>query len=205
MNHPAIVRRRVCRPSLWLVTFGDLLTLMLCFFLATISLRPLYVSPHSSVTERKAETFRTKPDAAVGAETAGTRLAATQLEPSVPQPEEIEVSVALTEASFAGSPAYFSRTVRAQLRKAVFTDGYDLRTVTVHACAGNRRYAAGQTASLSVERALRVRGQVIDMGVAPQAVRIRALGRDCAALPGRPPKQAQTLVVSSFVAREHHG
>ncbi len=207
MSFPALPRRRVSKPSVWLVTFGDLLTLLLCFFIATMTLHPSHSPSTRRATARNSTISGKESVLDAGQRALGTTLALTQDRQSVlhqPPEEKIEVKVALSDDSFAQVRSKLSDTAKRKLNNAVFTDGYSVRAVVVHACADKKRYAAEETASLSVERALKVRGQLIDSGVAPEVVRVRALGEQCAALPAHA-RGGNAVVVEITQVRKHHG
>jgi flagellar motor protein MotB len=194
---------RLSRPSLWLVTFGDLLTLMLCFFLATISLRPLSSTSTSALTTQNNKVSTAKLNSLVQLKGAGTRLAAKEEELSAPRPAEIRKQVVLSEGSFLRARAELSRSAQSQLNNAVTTDGYEVRSVAIQVCTDKKGYVAEKTASLSVERALRVRGQLIDRGISPEALRVRALADSCTGLPQDVTHEGRIGVVDFILGR--HG
>jgi hypothetical protein len=150
----------------WLVSFGDLLTLLLCFFISVFAL----YQPNESNGSSSAITSTAT--AATTVATAGTGIAKNELQRLFPftgfellfKAEELKEGTDL---------------VRRQLEDLIKSKGYKHAAVLIEGCSS----ADGQGNSANWQRAWRrvdwLHRQLIDAGGVPDEVRKRVVGKHC--------------------------
>lgn len=181
---PAIpARSGVSKPSaIWLISFGDLLTLLLCFFLSIVSFGPLNPNvelPKSDLTTRTnssalpAEQKITRPGTRFALKTHGRFAAARHF-------GELKLQIAEEEYTDLGGRLY--EAAQQRLIKAVKSDSYRVVAAEVSSCSALSSERSGWFQSVS--RALEMRRQLVDAGISAQAVKVRVLGSNCSGLFG---------------------
>lgn len=179
--------------TIWLITFGDLLTLLLCFFVATITLSRAGLSSFTEANRQersKIEGLEAPPlnrHSAVPAEETGTLIANKKSEalPGLLEVAEgsktfVELSLPeglLTEGLLALLPGV-EKSIRPYLErrflKAVAAD--------VEVCRSAMRNGEEASWLAGGERALLLNRQLIDLGFPVKAIRLRNVGPRCKAL-----------------------
>jgi hypothetical protein len=188
---PGLMRRDFA--TSWLISFGDLLTLMLCLFLAIISfssLSPFVVSAKNRLDSASYMRDEAVPRGSFGGAAGGTLLAA-------PEDLTADVRAAQREVKAEPPPAEIRKTLRLQseevtdagfkqvrnrLMQLMSISGYRLLQASLEVCGE----AADEEASWeeAQSRALILRRQLIDTGLESQLLRIAVLGPDCKELGG---------------------
>ena len=136
----------------WLVSFGDLLTLLLCFFVTIIAQSPL--NPRSA----KSEALREKQEA-------GTEFA-----PSVSR--SLFKTLTLSQQDFQKD----SGGIAQALKSSVILDGYEVSKASLSSCSPG----VGETSWFeATKQALSLRRQLIDAGVASPRIEISVRGPNC--------------------------
>jgi len=162
----------------WLVTFGDLLTLLLCFFLSIVSFGPL------NPTQRVLEEEVTKPDEPINPvmppeidseQVSGPTIALTNS-------DTMETLLRFTEQDYVGGGELFTSEASEKMRSELEPEGYEVESVVVESCYGKPEYPDGRSWFMSVSRALGLRSQLIDAGVSPASISIRTVGYRCDAI-----------------------
>jgi hypothetical protein len=164
----------------WSTTFADILTLVLSFFIATISVSPLNPASESA-SERQISTVSNEvgvlePQTSVDEE-GGTRLAATTPEAPPRNPTGV---IEFGASDFGGGGAELSGEARERLRSVVMTDAYRPLSVRIESCDG-----AGDE-NLGRERGLTLRRQIFDVAGRGPTVRLAVMDGDCRSIPGLP-------------------
>lgn len=159
------VRAGTARPgsSAWLVTFGDLLTLLVCFFITIIS--------HSTFNPADGVAEGVKADS-------GTAIAILPVE----TPDSLELSLRFRERDFRANGVRMQVSARRRLKKAVNLEGYALTNGVIESCAKAADHNEEGNWALSVRRAFSLRSQVIDAGLTAEGVALRFLGESCGLL-----------------------
>ncbi|MCB0339681.1 MAG: hypothetical protein KDD53_08755, partial [Bdellovibrionales bacterium] len=153
--------------SNWLVVFGDLLTLLLCFFVSVLTLHPIGETKHSKQTsENTAEissAHSVEPDNAE-LEKSGTVIA--QLESQ----EVLKRKVLLSELDF-GDANEEHRGNLELLKNDLIREGYKLRSVQVSVCGHQEGAREELSWYVSMERSVRIKSQLVD--IRPSLMRFR--------------------------------
>jgi hypothetical protein len=189
------------QPRPWLITFGDLLTLLLCFFIAQVRLGAGAGSSISEVSSRDAYAERPTVEPALKP---GTALAQRSYDESV---EALSVQPAMLQRShrFLGrelEPAArrHGAGARARITSLFDSRGYEWQSVEVTVCARRVRHDSRSAASISIERAEVIARQLIDSGIPAALVRTRVLGAHCSPMPRRS-RRAVELQVNTVLRR----
>lgn len=154
----------------WLVSFGDLLTLLLCFFISSISLSPfgksVQVPDNISVIEGSAESQ----DKIVLALEAGKPFADTKQQ--------------LTQREFGFSEMDFTDNSRLNLESLNRLKAQAIKLIgeypdlEIQTCAQSE-LGSEQNWNLALLRMEKLRGQLIDSGIYPKSIRYEVLGTNC--------------------------
>ena len=166
--------------NIWLITFGDLLTLLLCFFIAIITLSS---SGKRSFTEAEASPPGTLAPDASAAKPTGIIVAqqSTEARPQLTVAKlgnETTIELLFNEQERHDAGQF--------LREALspYIDTQKLKSAggDVEACSGAASGGDEAAAMQSVALALQVRSQIIDLLPGAGALRLRGLGKSCEAL-----------------------
>jgi len=174
-------RRPATGVNHWLVSFGDLLTLLLCFFITILSFGGM--KPEGS-TDKLGINGGTQVDAAFSRESndggnpAGIELAVL----SDREADYKEVTLNFEESDFSQSGEVLTEAALAGLKRQVTQDGYTPDRALLQTCADREAGSAEYEWYLSLGRALFLRSQLIDAGISPQALRLRVAGARCEVL-----------------------
>lgn len=168
-NSPAVSPGATSR---WEMTFGDLLTLLLCFFVWLI---PFSVQ---HATEKRHSNQDISEENIVPRNSEGEIAAhGTPFAPSAMRDNQVEVRFAAQD--FAENDFSLAPEMKGHLKKQLLSGDYELNSVLVESCAGAEN---SEPWFDSMQRGLMVRGQLIDAGFRPGALRLRLLGPHCSAL-----------------------
>jgi len=175
--------------NVWSTTFADILTLVLSFFIATISVSPLNPASESA-SERQITTAPRKNEGlnlqtTVGVE-GGTPLALTRSK--APPRDPIEV-VELGDSDFSMERKELVLAAQEKLKSLVKTDSYHRRSIRIESCDG-----AGDE-NLGRERGLMVRRQLIDAGAPGTMLRLAVMDGSCGSIPGLAPAARARITV----------
>lgn len=170
-------------PIPWLVTFGDLLTLLLCFFIAIISTGPL--SPNYQPKEYQPVSIEgsAPKDAGIKPTPAafpGTVLAQKEVEGS--SPEAVSEHLKIVETEFdSGSPEL---TPAGREKLSSFLGGLGVQPIarlTIETC-GSRRLGGRESELLSAQaRALTLARLIQTAGKQLDELRLRPVASNCGA------------------------
>ena len=171
-------KRKVNKRTIWLITFGDLLTLLLCFFLSTVAL-PLRATKHQApeIVKDMSPTDIKQVQPLVDPPS-GTLLATYHDESLDGLKEMPSREYAIREAFFAPGTKTLSEEGVRNLKSTPLSTGYELESAEIQFCADEKRYSGVRGRRLSTGRVLSVRSQLIDTGIPAEVVRIRA-GYEC--------------------------
>jgi hypothetical protein len=179
---PALVPRTgVSKPNaIWLISFGDLLTLLLCFFLSIVSFGPL--NPHATLpkNELTARSDSTPSTSAYKKTPAGTGFALKTHGRFAAARHFGELKLQIAEEEYTDLGGTLSEEAQKRLESAVKSSGYSVLAASVSSCSALGSVSSGWFQSIS--RSLQVRRQLVDAGVSAQAVTVRALGSSCLGL-----------------------
>lgn len=173
------------RSTSWLVSFGDLLTLLVCFFLSIISFTNIKKQANLA---KEAEINQTKAVFHEDLKTSNKNIeAGTQL--AVNSDEEIkanlivrQVSIGFENGEFEGSKRQLSMLARQRLSLAVSSTSYDNSEAIISSCTEALKGKPNQNEwENSKLQALELKRQLIDAGWqgAPQEIRMQILGQQC--------------------------
>lgn len=173
--------RRTVGPHLWLVSFGDLLTLLLCFFLSIITFGPLGSGPRKLPSNGlDPQVVQSKVDLR-GTQTAresGTMLA-------IHDSGSMQIELMLTEADFKKTPFEVNREAWNRLQSEIALDSYGDGAVVVETCSSLHGSASAKARFISMSRALAIRSHLIDAGLGSSSLKLRSVGEFCSVLRGR--------------------
>jgi flagellar motor protein MotB len=157
----------------WMVTFGDLLTLLLCFFITCITLGPLGRQQRHETTPQNNSNNAAQSSGRDDLHAAGTSIA-----PITPRLEEHPRAPTLT--LYEGD---FDEKGEGPWRNAVLLllgQGVEkARGVDLESCAPEKGTPWSQRLRQSWDLALALRRQVVDSGVPPQTVRVKVSSAGC--------------------------
>lgn len=158
--------------SVWLVSFGDLLTLLLCLFLALVGNSGLNPHKANQISARSKEQISSN-----GAFTAsdlkhGTRLA---LNGSAKR----SIRLVCFERDFKSVRGELRRSALIRLQNEARSVRYSSQAALIEGCALNQ---SEQSRFESMKRRLTLRSQMIDSGFLAERLSIRAMGADCSQL-----------------------
>lgn len=187
--------------AFWQVTFGDLLTLMLCFFLALLSLGPLgdgeKINKVKGVKLSMQEPGRVSLNRVRGG-LPGIVLArrfndATALAPPRLLRER-GYWLSFSERAYAGHQFELGAQAKHRLAKALRVKGYEIQGATVETCCGPPSVGEAPCWELSARRGVSLHGDLVSLGFKATDIRLRVLGRHCHALQGRERKASAARV-----------
>ena len=168
----------------WLISFGDLLTLLLCFFLTIVSFGPLNPKatlPIKGVTSQSNSVTGPEPGVGVGKLGAGTQVAQSRTSSTENQKE---LRLVFNVEDFLEPTEKLVPAKVIELQKLIKTDGYSVGRVRLESCSELKSDDQGWFQALS--RGFYLRGQFIDAGIEPKRIELRVVGRNCAALKNDP-------------------
>ncbi|MDC0359073.1 hypothetical protein OAO01_09675, partial [Oligoflexia bacterium] len=174
----AVQNRLSFSNSRWLTTFGDLLTLLLCFFLCVITFSPpttqqetpLHNTSSRNLTRNQPEAVEPKPD-----QPAGTLIA-----PLMSEFKALEIR--FTEADYIEGTTRLSGSALARLRNEINSDGYRAMEMLIAACAPDHSAGSAQSWFSSTGRVFNLRGQLLDARMDTTGLQLQVLGAQCAGL-----------------------
>lgn len=179
------------KADVWYVTFADLLTLLLCFFLAIIALSPL--SPYSLKTE---PVSKNKQDFEIQQrnKASGTDIASNYIEVD-------RTLVSFRAADLELSELKLNQTAVESLISQMIREGYQVRQVLIRACSGGQGDEAWQS---SQQLALNVSRQLVDAGIRKDSIKLAALGPLCS-LNGEEGESILNVIYEKFLEPKEHG
>jgi len=158
--------------QIWLISFGDLLTLILGFFVAVVSQTPLNPAFKPPINQESLLQNGVEIPKSEAGTVAGTQFAKAKAKKQVFK----GFILRLSERDFVQSKNSLRRRAQYQLKKRVRLVAYRLSTARIESCTeglGNQSWLG------SIERTLLIRRQLLDAGVAPRAIELGALGGNC--------------------------
>lgn len=155
----------------WFTTLGDLLTLLLCFFLAAISFTS------SEIIERRVKngvTARMEGGSKLpGALPRRSVISGTQVAPQMTRESVIDFA----ETDFNRDGSELEGEKKTELHRIVERIK-GIKRATIFSCS--RRGARSEVNwNLSIAQATGILGQLIDTGIEPERVNVQALGPQC--------------------------
>jgi len=173
--------------SAWYLSFGDLLTLLLAFFITTITLSPL--NPASGGRYSAAES--------------GTTIALDPLSGSGTRNANI-ANKTRQLVHFMSSTAFLSHngdlTPEAQdeIKKLVVAEGYRIERAQIELCQNPNSGTDFDPWLLTESQISGLARQLVDIGVDQQALKLRVLGPHCNALLS-PSEESKAKLVLDFI------
>ncbi len=149
----------------WLTSFGDMLTLILCFFLTVVSLGPL-----NTASARNNEDKLTK-----NKHNLGTTIAKSE-------EDELRKEISFEETVFSSNPDNQIFGLSELVNELIDTETYRIKSVSIETCNAELETKEGQSWHVSMQRALALNSQLIDTKIATPKVSLRAVGPWCALL-----------------------
>ncbi|MDZ4785048.1 MAG: flagellar motor protein MotB [bacterium] len=160
----------------WMITFGDLLTLLLCFFISLISFNGTKIK---GLVEKRHQN------------NSGTQIAKIDRE-TKPR----WVSFSSEEVNSDALMGILKERILAvsSKKEIVITDSY------LEVCSRNDELPAEWNWHESMTQALKIKGQIVDsFSLQSESVKVRVLGPNCGALNG---KKTDSEVTVGFIARD---
>ncbi|MCB0311063.1 MAG: hypothetical protein KDD42_07500, partial [Bdellovibrionales bacterium] len=171
------------RPNTWLVSFGDLLTLLVCFFIAILSASPMNPANSTSASSVSAQNYDEKVRRWLRSTSrlrSGTTLA-NYTDETGPNSDLIKLRIDLGNQSFLQNGVTLEPKTRRQLKRVIALQGYELQTAAISSCSTEGGAALEKAWFVSMDRALEVRRQMIDTGVANKRIELEVVGPFCQA------------------------
>lgn len=174
--------------SNWMLSFGDLLTLLLCFFLSILSFSSL--NPSNDRAQKHDKVQGVGGPEPILADTEGRQTAAgTQLanlegsdeKATLPANASVVNGLRLWfgESDYVGLGWELSEVAIQRLKSQVVRTAYAPKRVTIESCLGSTVIGDETAWAGSISRILGLRSQLIDAGLAPGTFRYRVLGPYC--------------------------
>lgn len=156
----------------WHLSFGDLITLLMTFFITTISLSPLNPATRNRVQS---------------ADTTGTSIALKAKEGSRLAQAGIvndykELIIQLQDSDFIDQAELVKPEVMLEIKNSIKADGYIVEQLILAACFKSEWLQQELVWEASKQRTLALASQLIDSGLSNDVLELRVLGPNCAAL-----------------------
>ncbi|MFM1847923.1 MAG: hypothetical protein RL417_1397 [Pseudomonadota bacterium] len=164
--------------TVWSTTFADILTLVLSFFIATISVSPLNPASESALKRQIPSDPKLSgelADKTMVAIEGGTSLAVTPMKTASLPPVEV---LEFTDSDFDGGRERLVPSADERLKNAVRAGGYHRLAVRIESCDRAGDELRGR------ERGLTLRRQIIDAGGGRATLRLAVLDGFCVSVPG---------------------
>ena len=161
--------------QVWLTSFGDLLTLLLSFFIAVIGLSPLNPAVKAKLTIDGNKTNSVSDENRVHQDNSGTHVAKIE-EKQTSQRAFKSSLLRFARRDFVLNRDGFRRSAKWRLKKTVVLNGYAASRVLLMTCSGN---PIGEPWSRSEELALLLRRQLIDAGIKSALIKMQVFGPHC--------------------------
>lgn len=195
----------------WHTSFGDLLTLLLCFFIAAIALGPLGVGGKGHDFKTLKADFGTSPGQypnGVSNTDGGTVLASalTEAHPaSSPGGSGFERRIYIAEQAFGPLGSKLSRRARSKLKHSLRFDGSAALSAGVETCCRGIAQENELGWRRSAKRALHLRRLLATAGWHAARIELRAWGGYCRALssPAQAVSDAAALIRLDFRRRNN--
>lgn len=186
----------------WLVTFGDLLTLLVCLFLCTMSASRQNVSEKKTQPSKNIEVISREGSKTGDALSAGTPLAQHRKGPSS---HLMKSGRSFTLDGFGASGTTLTPSSEREIDLLVSSGGYPVSDVLIESCSsGDQGIAEGA----EIERALAMRSRCIDTGIPARLLRIRNFGSSCgvirAGVEGATARSVVARMTITFTSSETH-
>lgn len=154
----------------WLVSFGDLITLLLCFFICLVSFSPINPanSSNTAVQGDNSESNNQHTDT----EDSGTAIADTL-------PHSGKNKILLFEQDFAIETGSLVPSALLALKKGMVREGYEIDQAMISACGGKSVLNDDQAWRQAMSRVLAVRRQVFDGRTEELRLALRTVGGFC--------------------------
>jgi hypothetical protein len=160
------------------VSFGDLLTLLLCFFVAIVAYHTKGDPNQSEKNRVTSENNTIKIDP--GAMYQKRELSGTPLANLTESSESLVLR--FEPADYNGLQEQMTDEAKRWFQKAIQSDDYNLSVVRLEVC-GNTPPGQGSSGWLvSMRRALDIRRQLVDAGFSTEGFELELLGADCSKL-----------------------
>ena len=163
------------KPCLWLVSFGDLLTLLLCFFLSLIALGPLnrrYQKDQARQTPETRRVIQMLKLPIQAAEQAGIAIAFSRSgSPSL--------RFVFNEIDFPADADGLLPAVLERMTNVVKSTDYQIEQISIEVCQNSVGAPVEGSWSESALRSLSLKSQLLDAGIKGGMVRLRSLGAHC--------------------------
>lgn len=177
--------------SNWLLSFGDLLTLLLAFFISVFSLSPLNPAVRSAKNSERHEQLSTDsrsdkpgfiPRAIPGTALADIGSGARSPTQDVRASKAEHLDIWLSAADFEEGTDELGIRAQARIRTQVIGNSYRVLGIKIQSCSELPPELEDIGWMASSRRILALRRQFLDAGVGAEQLRYRVLGSDCTGL-----------------------
>lgn len=160
--------------AIWIVSFGDLLTLLLCFFLLALSLSPL--NPAVRRTINNSETYLDKSVTTKASSAApGTPLANSKIEGG----DLTLLKYDFAPEDFLEPSGALSASGLEKAKRIVVPGGWKVRSVSIELCGPQSGEGASADYSAALNKAMAIRRQLFDAGFERSGLRLSANSEGC--------------------------
>lgn len=160
------------QPSTWLITFADMITLLLCAFLMIFSL-----NYHRLKDKAKEAQIERTEEAAPGIQIAQSTSEGTK--------SFQDVTLNFSEEDFEADGATLGGDALRRLKSKGIPEGYEISLLNLNSCVSSDSVGNGDAWKMSEKRSEGLFRQLIDSGVLPERIREMTLGVDCDPIRGR--------------------
>lgn len=188
MNAPSSGVQGRSIQSNWMLSFGDLLTLLLCFFLSVLSLSPLNPANENRINVKENQEViqpkQDQPSVTRSNPGSGTALAKLSTAGGVLTPEQKAsdsnmLELLLSQDDFEGLGWDLKAESQLRVKNQVIGTAYPVRRVTIESCFGSVPGSEETAWAGAISRILSLRSQLIDGGLNPNLFAYRPQGPNC--------------------------
>lgn len=162
----------------WLTSFGDLLTLLLCFFICIVSLSRK--DPAAIIGPQDVMRWNDKKFDQARVEANGETVGGITIAPLTGEPEKITLHFGRED--FAANGEKLSSQAVEWMKSAMFVEGYRTAPQEIVACGHSGAPRESADWYRAMQRVFNLRGQLIDAEITTQGIALQVLGSDCSSL-----------------------
>lgn len=166
------------KDTIWIVSFGDLLTLLLCFFLLAISLSPLNpeaIKQANRVTTRNEEVKSQAHSVDTQIADSGTALAKL----SLGNGDTALAEYRFTSGDFVSGQDKLTDSGQLRVKSIAIPAGYVMKRATAETCVDSGELELSAAEDLAFRQSLRLRSQLVDAGIEQLHLRLGSAAGGC--------------------------
>ena len=175
--------------SRWLTSFGDLLTLLLCFFICIVSLSR--EKQPDRPTRTRLTTWNDMDSDALLYKQTGKQRGGTGIAPLRDGPQKVTLRFGREDFTVGGEQ--LSSQAVDWMKSAIDIKGYRVKPHEVVVCAHNGTPGESADWYRAMQRVSDIRSQLIDASLPVEGLSLQVLGSDCGALRGPRAEQQSTV------------